>query len=218
MAKLTWDGTGDRKFETGVSKGVLYPRDDTGTYPLGVAWNGLTAVTDSPSGAEASAVYADNRKYANMVSAEECGGTIEALTYPDEWEACDGSAELGTGVTIGQQVRQSFGFSYQTLIGNDVVGTDLGYKIHLVYGAKAAPSEKAHNTVNDSPEAMTLSWEFTTDPIEVEGFKPTATLTIDSTTTPPAKLQAIEDLLYGTVGAGAKLPTPDEIKAILDAA
>jgi hypothetical protein len=221
MAKLLWDAVGKHIYEAGVSKGVLYVQDDTGAYPKGVAWNGLTAVTESPSGAEATPIYADNIKYLNLTSAEEFGATIEAYTYPDEFAECDGSKSIGTGATgvrIGQQPRKTFGMSYVTVLGNDVEGEAYGYKIHLIYGCLAAPSEKGYSTINDSPEAITFSWEVSTTPIPVTGFKPTATLIIDSTVTADAKLKAIEDLLYGTEAASSKLPTPDEIIAILNAA
>jgi hypothetical protein len=218
MAKLVFNKTGERFYETGVSNGVLYVQDASGAYPTGVAWNGLIGVSESPSGAEATPLYADNIKYLQLMSAEEFGATVEAYTYPDEFEACDGSVEIGTGVTIGQQDRKSFGLSYKTILGNDTQGNNLGYKLHLIYGAIAAPTEKAYQTVNDSPEAITFSWELTTTPVEVPGHKPTASLVIDSTKVVPAKLTLIEDLLYGTDAASAKLPTPAEIIAILEAA
>lgn len=197
MAKIVWDTTGDRLYETGVDHGVLYPVATGGTYPAGVAWNGLTAVTESPSGAEATALYADNIKYLNLFSAEEFGATIEAYTYPDEFAQCDGSAEIAGGVTIGQQDRKTFGLSYRTIVGNDVEGQNYGYKIHVIYGAMASPSEKAYATVNDSPEAITFSWEITTTPVNVTGFKPTASLTIDSAKADKEKLKALETILYG---------------------
>lgn len=218
MPKLVWDETGKRLYETGVSKGVLYVQTDEGTYGNGVAWNGLTAVNESPSGAEATPLYADDIKYLELTSTEEYGASIEAYTYPEEFEQCDGSAELGAGVTIGQQPRKAFGFCYRTLIGNDVKNNDYGYKIHIVYGAKAAPSEKAYQTVNDSPEAITFSWELTTTPVNVTGHKPTACITIDSTKIEPAKLTSIEEALYGTDSAEPKLLLPDEIAAIIKAA
>lgn len=217
MAKLVWDKTGERLYETGVKNGVLYPMVD-GAYPKGVVWNGLTAVTESPSGAEATPLYADDIKYLNLMSAEEFGATIEAYTYPDEFAECDGSATLGTGVTIGQQPRKTFGMSYKTTMGNDVDNDKHGYKLHLIYGAMASPSEKAYSTINDSPEAITFSWELTTTPVNVTGFKPTASLTIDSTKIAPEKLAAIEALLYGSESGEAKLPLPDEIAEILKAA
>lgn len=218
MSKIVWDDAGKRFYETGVDKGVLYPMDDTGAYPTGYAWNGLTAVTESPSGAEPTNLWADNMKYLSLYSAEEFGATIEAYTYPDQFAECDGSAELGTGVMIGQQERKSFGLSYVTKIGNDVKGNDLGYKIHLLYGCKASPSEKSYGTINDSPDAVTFSWELTTTPVTIDGFKPTACLTIDSTKIAKAKLSEIEALLYGTDQASATLPTPTKIKEILDKA
>lgn len=217
MAKLVWDKTGERLYETGVKNGVLYPMVD-GAYPKGIVWNGLTAVTESPSGAEATALYADDIKYLNLMSAEEFGSTVEAYTYPDEFAECDGSASLGTGVTIGQQPRKTFGMSYKTTLGNDVDNDNHGYKLHLIYGAMASPSEKAYSTINDSPEAITFSWELTTTPVNVTGFKPTASLTIDSTKIAPQKLAAIEALLYGDDSTEAKLPLPDEIAAIVKAA
>ena len=214
--KLIWDKTGDRLYETGVNKGVLYPQATGGNYPKGVAWNGLTAVTESPSGAEATPLYADNIKYLNLMSAEEFGATIEAYTYPDEFAACNGEASLTEGVTIGQQVRKAFGMSYQTRVGNDVDSTEFGYKIHLIYGALAAPSERAYATINDSPEAITFSWEVTTTPVEVTGFKPTATLVIDSTKVEAEKMAAIEAILYGTESEEARLPLPDEVLSIIN--
>lgn len=218
MAKLVWDETGKRKYETGVSKGVLYVQTEEGTYGKGVAWNGLTAVNESPSGAEATPLYADDIKYLELTSTEEYGASIEAYTYPEEFEVCDGSAELAPGVTIGQQPRKAFGFCYKTIVGNDVKNNDHGYKLHIVYGAKAAPSEKAYQTVNDSPEAITFSWELTTTPVSVEGHKPTACVTIDSTKIDEAKLTAIEEALYGTESEEPKILLPDEIAAILKSA
>lgn len=217
MAKLVWDQTGAKYYETGVQQGVLYPQSSTGAYEKGVAWNGLISVTENPSGAETTAIYANNAKYLSLQSAEEFGATIEAYTYPDEWAKCDGSAELAVGVSIGQQKRSSFGLCYKTLIGNDTEGTAHGYKIHIIYGGLAAPSEKGFQTVNDSPEAITFSWEITTTPIAVEGFQPTASLTIDSTKIDAGKLTKIENLLYGTAEAEAKLPLPSEILAIMNA-
>ena len=217
MAKLVWDKTGERLYETGVKNGVLYPMVD-GAYPKGIVWNGLTAVTESPSGAEATALYADDIKYLNLMSAEEFGATVEAYTYPDEFAECDGSASLGAGVTIGQQPRKTFGMSYKTTVGNDVDNDSHGYKLHLIYGAMASPSEKAYSTINDSPEAITFSWELTTTPVNVTGFKPTASLTIDSTKIDPAKLTAIETILYGNESTEARLPLPDEIAEIVRAA
>lgn len=215
MAKLTWDQTGERYYETGVKKGVLYPQSTEGAYPKGVAWNGLTAVTESPSGAEATALYADDMKYLNLYSAEEFGATIEAYTYPDEFAACDGSAELTPGVSIGQQKRSTFGFSYTTAIGNDVDGSDHGYKLHLIYGCKAAPSERAYATINDSPEAITFSWEVTSTPVNVTGFKPTSCITIDSTKANAEKLAALEKILYGDTEVEARLPLPDEVATLM---
>ena len=217
MAKLTWDNTGERIFETGVKQGVLYPIQSDGKYTKGVAWNGLTAVTESPSGAEATALYADDIKYLNLLSNEEFGATIEAYTYPDEFAECDGSAELATGVMIGQQKRKIFGLCYRTTIGNDVEGNDYGYKLHLVYGCLAAPSEKGYSTINDNPDAITFSWEVTTTPVNVEGFKPTSQITIDSTKADPTKLAALEAVLYGAEAAEAKLPLPDEVATLMSA-
>ena len=218
MAKLVWDATGERKYETGVRNGVLYVMGEGGAYPKGVAWNGLTAVTESPSGAEATALYADDTKYLNLISAEEFGATIEAYMYPDEFAECDGSATLAAGVTIGQQPRKTFGMSYRTVYGNDVDNESYGYKLHLIYGAVAAPSEKAYATINDSPEAITFSWEVKTTPVNVTGHKPTASLTIDSTKVDQAKLTKIEEILYGKDEIEARLPLPDEIIQILQAA
>ena len=215
MSKLAWDKTGERLYETGVKNGVLYVQDASGAYPKGVAWNGLTAVTESPSGAEANPLYADDIKYLNLISAEEFGATIEAFMYPDEFAECDGSAELTPGVSIGQQKRKTFGLCYRTSLGNDVDGADYGYKLHIIYGAIAAPSEKAYATINDSPEAITLSWEVTTTPVAVEGFKPTALLTIDSTKVDAEKLAALEAVLYGSESDEARLPLPDEIANII---
>ena len=218
MAKIVWDESGKRTYETGVRKGVLYLQDTQGAYTKGVAWNGLTAVTESPSGAEPTALYADDIKYLELFSAEEFGATIEAYTYPAEFEKCDGSASLGTGVTIGQQDRATFGLCYRTVLGNDVKGSEFGYKLHLIYGAKAKPSEKGYQTINDSPEAITFSWEISTTPVNVAGFKPTACVTIDSTKIEPDKLAQIETLLYGDVSSEAKLPLPDEIATIVKGA
>lgn len=212
--KLVWDKTGERLYETGVRQGVLYPQA-AGAYPKGVAWNGLTAVTESPSGAEATPLYADDIKYLNLVSTEEFGGTIEAYTYPEEFMECDGSASIATGVYIGQQARKAFGLSYRTVVGNDVDMNDYGYKLHLIYGALAAPSEKGYATINDSPEAITFSWEFTTTPVNVTGFKPTASITIDSTKVDKEKLAALEAILYGSESEEARLPLPDEIAEIM---
>lgn len=215
MSALVWDQTGEKLYETGTKKGVLYPMSETGTYPKGVAWNGLTAVTESPSGAEATDLYADDIKYLSLMSAEEFGGTIEAYMYPDEFAECDGSAEPTAGVTIGQQNRKAFGLSYVTTLGNDVKGNDYGYKIHLIYGMKVSPSERGYQTINDSPEAITFSWEFTTIPVNVTGFKPTACITIDSTKVNAEKLKTLEDKLYGAEATEAQLPLPDEVISML---
>lgn len=217
MAKLQWDKTGEHFYETGVDHGVLYPMNDGGqTYATGVAWNGLTAVTESPEGAEVSAIYADNIKYLNLMSAEDFKATIEAYTYPEEFEQCDGSASLAQGVKIGQQSRKAFGFCYRTKVGNDL-NPELGYKIHIIYGATAAPTERAYETVNDSPEAITFSWEVSTIPVEVTGFKPTAHVEIDSTKVEPAKLAKIEAKLYGSETEEPTLLMPDEILALINA-
>jgi hypothetical protein len=218
MASLTWDQVGERTFETGVDHGVLYLPDETGAYEDGVAWNGLTTVTESPSGAESSPQYADNIKYLNLISAEEFGATIEAFTYPDEFAECDGTAVPSPGLTLGQQGRKQFGLSYRTRLGNDTEGTDHGYKLHLVYGAQAAPSEKAYGTINDSPEAISFSWEVTTSPVPVVGYKPTALMTIDSTTVDPANLSDLEDILYGTASLEARLPLPAEVISLFGGA
>ena len=214
MSKLIWDEDSKRIYETGVSKGVLYPIQDDGKYSLGVAWNGLTAVTESPSGAEATPMYADNIKYLNLISAEEFGATVEAYTYPQEFEACDGSAELQPGVCVGQQDRKKFGMAYRTVIGNNDKGNSYGYKIHLIYGATAAPSEKAYNTINDSPEGITFSWELSTTPVSVGNMKPTASVTIDSTKVNKEKLEILEGILYGSETDNPRLPLPDEIAEI----
>ncbi len=215
MSKLVWDKTGERLYETGVKQGVLYPQAAGGTYPKGVAWNGLTNITETPSGAEATALYADDIKYLNLISTEELGGTIEAYTYPDEFAECDGSAALTAGVYIGQQNRKTFGLCYRTTLGNDVDSNAYGYKLHLVYGALAAPSEKAYSTINDSPEAITFSWEFSTTPVNVAGFKPTANIVIDSTKVDAEKLAALEKILYGDTEAEARLPLPDEVAQVM---
>lgn len=215
MAKLKWDEVGERLYETGVRMGVLYPMSSTGTYPKGHAWNGFTAITENPSGAENTPLYADDTKYLTLTSVEEFGATIEAYTYPDEFEECDGSATIGAGVSIGQQKRNVFGLAYRTTLGNDILGEDYGYKIHLIYGAKASPSGKNYQTINESPEAITLSWEITTTPVAVTGFKPTASLTIDSTKVSAANLAALEAILYGTEDSEARLPLPDEIIELL---
>lgn len=221
MARLEWDKTGEHLYETGVDHGVLYFPDQTGAYKNGVAWNGLISVSESPSGAEATGQYADNIKYLNLISAEEFGATVEAYTYPEEFEACNGNKELidNTGVYVGQQSRSVFGFCYRTMIGNDTDGQDHGYKLHLVYGCQVSPSEKAYQTINDSPEALTFSWELSTTPVNVTGKKPTALLVIDSTKIDSTKLAKIEAKLYGDeTSTGAVLPTPDEIAEILNAA
>lgn len=223
MSKLVWDKTGERFYETGVKNGVLYVQGTGGTYPKGVAWNGLTAITESPSGAEATPLYADDIKYLNLISNEEFGATIEAYTYPEEFAECDGSKELVEGVMIGQQTRKTFGLCYRTALGNDTDGNDHGYKLHIIYGALAAPSEKAYATINDSPEAITFSWEVTTTPVNVTGSKPTASIVIDSTKADPDKLAALEEILYGKDGTGEqqtgaadpRLPLPDEIKTLM---
>ena len=224
MSKIVWDKTGERYYETGVKNGVLYLQTN-GVYNNGVAWNGLTAVTESPSGAEATALYADDMKYLNLYSAEEFGATIEAYTYPDEFGECDGSKELVDGVTIGQQTRKAFGLCYRTVIGNDTDGEAHGYKLHIIYGAMASPSEKAYATINDSPEAITFSWEVTTTPVNVTGAKPTASVVIDSTKADPTKLAALETILYGkdptalggSDGVAPRLPLPDELKTLMTA-
>ena len=215
MSKLVWDQTGEREYETGVKNGVLYTQGESGTYPKGVAWNGLISVTESPSGAEEQALYADDIKYAAPRSREEFGATIEAYTYPEAFEKCDGSAQLAPGVTIGQQTRTPFGLAYKTTIGNDTENNNYGYKLHLIYGATAAPSEKAYQTINDSPEAITFSWELTTTPVSVKGYEPTAILTIDSTKTDPTKLATLEGILFGSEETEARLPLPDEIATIM---
>lgn len=217
MEKIVWDQTGERLYETGVKNGVLYVQE-SGAYPKGVAWNGLTAVTESPSGAEPTALYADDTKYVNLVSAEEFGATVEAYTYPDEFAECDGSASITNGVYIGQQNRKTFGLSYKTTVGNDVENNNHGYKIHLIYGAVASPSEKSYSTINDSPDAITFSWEISTTPVNVTGHKPTASLIIDSTKVDPTKLAKLEDIPYGSNTADARLPLPDEIVSILTTA
>lgn len=216
MAKLVWDKTGERFYETGVDQGVLYLLGEGGTYDTGVPWNGLVSVSESPSGAESNPQYADNIKYLNLISAEEFSATVEAFTYPDEFGECDGSAEPTPGVSIGQQTRKMFGMCYRTKIGNDTDGQDHGYKLHLIYGAQAAPSEKSYQTVNDSPEPITFSWEITTTPVNVTGYKPTASLVIDSTKVDAGKLAELEKKLYGDESAGtATLPLPDEVITLL---
>ena len=224
MAKLVWDKSSERLYETGVKNGVLYVQGTGGTYPKGVAWNGLTAVTESPSGAEPTPLYADDIKYLNLLSTEEFGATIEAYTYPDEFAECDGSKSLADGVYIGQQARKAFGMCYKTTLGNDTEGNDHGYKLHIIYGALAAPSEKAYETINDSPEAITFSWEISTTPVNVKGSKPTATIVIDSTKANPEKLAALEVILFGAdapngegTGTDPRLPLPDEIATLMTA-
>lgn len=214
MATLTWDTIGERIYETGVDHGVLYIPNDQGVYAAGYAWNGLTSVTESPSGAEATAQYADNIKYLNLVSAEEFSATIEAFTYPDEFGQCDGSATPAEGVLLGQQQRKTFGLSYRTRVGNDLDGSDHGYKLHLIYGAQAAPTQKAYSTINDSPEPITFSWEVSTTPVAVTGHKPTSVITVDSTKVDADALSDLEDLLYGSGSTAARLPTPDEVIAL----
>ena len=209
--KLVWDNVGERFYETGVKNCALYLQNTDGSYPKGVAWNGISAINESPSGAEASPIYADDTKYLNLISNEELSASIEAYTYPDEFAECDGSAEIATGITIGQQPRKAFGLAYKTTLGNDIVGNEYGYKLHLLYGCKAAPSEKAYSTINDSPEAITFSWEISTTPVNVKGFKPTSNLTIDSSKVDPEKLAALEAVLFGSESAEARLPLPDEI-------
>lgn len=217
MSILAWDETGKRLYETGVRKVALYPQGGDGGYPTGYAWSGVTNITEKPTGAEATALYADDIKYLNLISNEDLEASIEAYMYPDEFAECDGSAELMPGVTVSQQKRKSFGLAYQSALGNDTEGYDHGYKIHLIYGCVAAPSEKAHATVNDSPEAMTMSWEIKTTPVSVDGFKPTAGLTIDSTKVKPEQLKKLEDVLYGTASIEPRLPLPNEVKTILTA-
>lgn len=222
MAKIVWDKSSERLYETGVKNGVLYVQGTGGTYPKGVAWNGLTAVTESPSGAEPTPLYADDIKYLNLLSTEEFGATIEAYTYPDEFAECDGSKSIAAGVYIGQQARKTFGMCYKTTLGNDTEGNDHGYKLHIIYGALAAPSEKAYETINDSPEAITFSWEISTTPVNVKGSKPTATIVIDSTKANPEKLAALEAILFGAdapngegTGTDPRLPLPDEIATLM---
>lgn len=224
MAKLVWDKTGEHFYETGVKQGVFYPQTN-GAYTKGVAWNGLTAVTESPSGAEATALYADDIKYLSLYSTEEFGATVEAYTYPEEFAMCDGSAALVDGVYVGQQTRKPFGLCYKTTFGNDTEGNDHGYKLHIIYGAMASPSEKAYSTINDSPDAVAFSWELTTTPVSVSGMKPTATIVIDSTKADETKLAALEVILYGkdpttsdgNDGVEPRLPLPDEIKTLMTA-
>lgn len=222
MSAIVWDKTGERIYESGVDHGVLYPQDDTGAYAGGVAWNGLIGITESPSGAESNPQYADNIKYLDLMSAEEFGATIEAYMYPVEFEECDGTAEVAPGVTIGQQNRKTFGMSYRTKVGNDVAGQDYGYKLHLFWGAKASPSEKNFQTINDSPEATTFSWEVTTTPVVLttinpktkKVYNPTASMVVNSTKVDATKLAALEKILYGDTESEPRLPTPDEVIAI----
>lgn len=214
MSKIIWDKSGERLFETGVKNGVLYIQNASGEYPLGIAWNGLVGVSESPSGAEASPLYADDIKYVNLISAEEFGATIEAYMYPDEFAQCDGSAQLATGVYVGQQTRKTFGLVYRTALGNDIAGEAYGYKLHLIYGAIAAPSEKGYQTINDSPEAITLSWDISTTSVEIPGFKPTASIVLNSTKVDATLLATLEDILFGTPGVDPRLPLPTEIVAL----
>lgn len=217
MSKIEWDKTGEKLYETGVKNGVLYLPDESGAYTNGVAWNGLTSVKESPSGAEATPLYADDIKYLELTSAEEFGGTLECYTYPDEFAECDGSAEVAPGVIIGQQNRKTFGLCYRTTLGNDIKGNEYGYKLHLIYGAKASPSEKAYSTINDSPEAITFSYEISTTPVNVTGYKPTASLIVDSTKVGAEKMKALEAILYGgdSTSTNARLPLPDEVITLL---
>lgn len=217
MSKLTWDNIGERLYETGVDRGVVYPQT-AGAYPAGAAWNGLISVSLTPSGAEPTPLYANNHKYLSLMSVEELGMSIEAYTYPEEFAECDGSASIAEGVRIGQQKRKLFGFCFRTMLGNDTDGTSLGYKLHLVYGCLASPSEQANTTINDSPEAKTMSWECTTTPVEVEGFDPTASIEIDSTKVDATKLKALEDALYGTADKEPYLPLPAEVVTIIGGA
>ena len=218
MSKIVWDAVGEHTFETGVRNGVLYLKDAEGAYNTGVAWNGLTSVSESPEGAEATDLYADDIKYLTLMSAENFKATIEAYTYPVEFEECDGSASIAKGVVIGQQSRKPFGLCYRTAIGNDTDGNEHGYKLHIVYGCQASPSEKQYSTINDSPEAITFSWEVNTTPVNVTGKKPTATMIIDSTKADKAKLTALEAILYGSETAEPRLPLPDEIATLMTAA
>ena len=218
MAELKWDNPGERYYETGVKNCILYVQDAEGNYPKGVAWNGITAITESPSGAESTPLYADDTKYLNLISNEEFGATIEAYTYPDEFAECDGTAELAEGIKLGQQPRKQFGLCYLTTLGNDLKKNDYGYKRHLVYGCMAAPSEKGYATINDSPEAITFSWEVSTTPVDVPGFKPTAHIEIDSTKVKPEDLAKIKAKLWGSATEEATLPLPNEIKTLITAA
>lgn len=218
MARLVWDKTGERFYETGVSNGVLYLQDTSGAYTSGVAWNGLSSVSETPSGGEATAIWADNMKYLSLVSAEELGGSITAYTYPDQWKECDGSVEFVKGASISQQTRKTFGLCYRTIKGNDTEGDSHGYLLHILYGAKASPSERQYQSVSDSPEIVEFSWEYTTTPVNVTGHKPTSLVTIDSASADPEKLKALEDILYGSAaGDGPRLPLPDELVTLLTA-
>ena len=215
MARLIWDEVGQRFFETGVKNGVLYVQDNDGSYKNGVVWNGLTAVTESPSGAEETPLYADDVKYLTLRSTEEFGATVEAYTYPEEFEQCDGSASIVNGVTIGQQARRAFGLCYRTSVGNDIQGQNFSYKLHLIYGCTVAPSEKSYSTINDNPEAITFSWELSTVPVPVDGFSPTASLVIDASKVDEGKMQLLEDALFGDESNEAKLLLPNEIMEML---
>lgn len=215
MSKLVWDQIGERLYRTGVEQGAVYVQSATGEYGAGEAWNGLTNVTESPTGAEVTPLWANDHKYGELVSAEEFAGSIEALMYPDGFKACNGEATVVKGFTVGQQARMPFGMVYKNLIGNDVVGTDFGYELNIVYGARVTPSEKAHNTVNDSPEAETMSWEFTTTPVDIPGFKPSAKLTFNSTEVDADKLAALEAILYGSAETEARLPLPEEVITLM---
>lgn len=217
MARLIWDEVGQRFFETGVKNGVLYVQDNDGSYKNGVVWNGLTAVTESPSGAEETPLYADDVKYLTLRSAEEFGATVEAYTYPEEFEQCDGSASIANGVTVGQQARRAFGLCYRTSVGNDIQGQNYSYKLHLIYGCTVAPSEKSYSTINDNPEAITFSWELSTVPVPVDGFSPTASLVIDASKVDEGKMQLLEDALFGDESNEAKLLLPNEIMELLKA-
>ena len=215
MARLIWDEVGQRFFETGVKNGVLYVQNNDGSYANGVVWNGLTAITESPSGAEETPLYADDVKYLTLRSAEEFGATIEAFTYPEEFEQCDGSAQIATGITVGQQARRAFGLCYRTAVGNDIQGQEFSYKLHIIYGCTVAPSEKSYSTINDNPEAITFSWELSTVPVPVDGFKPTASLVIDANKVEAGKLQLLENALFGDAENDAKLLLPNEIMELM---
>lgn len=215
MSKLVWDQTGERFYETGVKQGVLYPQSEGGTYPVGVAWNGLSAITENPTGAESNPLYADDIKYLNLISNEEFGLSIEAYTYPEEFAECDGSVEVEEGVTIGQQSRKTFGLSYRTAVGNDVEKNEHAYKLHLVYGITASPSEKGYKSVSDDPDAIVFTWDATTTPVNVSGYKPASSLVIDSRKADAEKLKALEDILYGSDDEEPRLPLPDEIITLM---